>query len=119
MTKTSTPGLDGKAPLGVPDAIASLYAEYSLPAPFTGLTITGGVSYTAMERINSLNTLSIPSVLLGDVGLRYHTQIYGAPTMFRLDVDNVGGVNYWTDKGDTQIYPGNPRIVAFSVELGL
>ena len=118
VTKTSTPGLAGKTPLGVPDVMGSLYAEYDVRgAP--GLTLTAGLSYTDREWVNSLNTLSIPSVVLADIGMRYKTVLYGAATTFRLQVNNLNGANYWTDKGDTQIYPGNPRTVAVSVEVGL
>jgi iron complex outermembrane receptor protein len=118
VTKTSTPGLSGKSPLGVPDVMGSIYAEYGVPL-VPGLTLTAGVSYTDREWVNSLNTLSIPSVVLADIGARYKTNLYGAATTFRLQVNNLNGENYWTNKGDTQIYPGNPRTVAVSVEVGL
>jgi iron complex outermembrane receptor protein len=118
VTKTSTPSLLNKTPLGVPDLLASLYAEYALPR-VPGLTLSGGVSYTGKEWVNSPNTLSIPSVILASIGLRYRTRISNAPVTFRLDVNNLNGEDYWTSKGDTLIYPGNPRTAAFSVEVGL
>jgi iron complex outermembrane receptor protein len=118
VTKTSTAGLSGKSPLGVPSVMGSLYAEYGVPR-VPGLTLSAGVSYTAREWVNSPNTLSIPAVVLADIGVRYKTELFGAVTTFRLQVNNLNGEDYWTSKGDTLIYPGNPRTVAVSVEVGL
>lgn len=114
ITKTSTANVEGKTPIGVPDYIATLYGEYALPQ-LSGLSLLAGASYTGQEWVNSTNTVKIPEVFLLDAGARYQTEIYGTPSTFRLNVTNLLGARYWTNKGDNMLYPGNPRTVMFSV----
>jgi len=56
--------------------------------------------------------------VLADIGIRYKTVLYGTKTTLRFQVNNLNGADYWTSKGDTLIYPGNPRTFAFSAEFG-
>lgn len=117
IEKTDTLSLLHKSPLGVPEKIARLYAEYTLPK-VPALTLTGGVSYTGKEWVDSANTLSIPSAVLLDFGARYRTKVDGHDVTMRLNVYNATNKRYWTDKGDSMIYPGTPRTVTYSVEYG-
>lgn len=116
ITNADDDTLIGKTPLGVPNYIATLFGEYALPA-IPGLTLLGGATYTGKEWVNALDTISIPDVFLLDAGARYETKIRNYPTTFRVNVANLLDHRYWTNKGDSMLYTGNPRTVAFSVTM--
>ena len=84
--------INGNVPVGVPQHMARLYGEYALPLP--GLTLTGGISYNGSVYANAANTLSVPAVTTGDLGLRYATRIEGHDTTFRFNVQNITNENY-------------------------
>jgi iron complex outermembrane receptor protein len=111
--------LSGVTVAGVPHTIATLFGEYAVPE-LQGVTLLAGSSFTGREGVDTqangnYPTLSIPAVFLMDAGARFQAEIYGTPTTFRLNVNNLLGTRYWTNKGDDMLYPGNPRTVAFSV----
>lgn len=106
--------LDGKRPIGiggVSDQLAKLYAEYVI-RQVPGLTLTGGVYYTGSYYSDALNNDRLPGFVTADLGVRYATRIYGSPTTFRLNVDNVANENYWLSSQ----YLGMPRTFLFSVQ---
>nr|WP_246781456.1 TonB-dependent receptor [Rhodoblastus sphagnicola] len=106
--------INGKVPVGVPQHMARLYGEYALPLP--GLTLTGGVSYNDSVYANAANTLSVPAVTTGDLGLRYATRIEGYDTTFRFNVQNITNTNYWT-VSSSSLALGAPRTFAFSASM--
>ena len=113
--------LSGKTPDGVPQQVAKLYTEYVLPF-VSGLSLVGGISYVGREYVDAtanknMDTLTIPSVMTGELGCRYKTKISGHDVTLRFDVTNVTGENYWTSKGDNMLYLGEPRTFVFSAEL--
>lgn len=118
VTKTSTTNLLGKTPSGVPERMARLYAEYTVPS-VPGLVLTGGISYTGKQWVNDTNTLSIPHVVTGDLGARYPVKMDGKEVMLRLNVYNITNKNYWTTTGGNSVALGYPRTIAFSAETKL
>jgi iron complex outermembrane receptor protein len=118
IEKTSNPALQDKSPQAVPETLARLYGEYALPA-VPGLTVTAGISYTGEEWVNDANTLSIPYMLTGDMGLRYQMKVMGKDTTLRLNVNNITDENYWTSKGGGMLYLGSPRTIAMSATVNL
>ncbi len=50
-------------------------------------------------------TTWIPGYVVEDLGLRYSAEIYGTPTIFRFNVDNITNAAYWQGAG----YEGEPR----------
>ncbi len=111
-SEKSNPALDGNRPQNVANNMAKVYAEYDLPF-LRGLTLTGGVYYTGNFYADAANMDKLPSVVLGDVGARYATRIYGFPTIFRLNVTNVTNKSYWI----VGQYEGVPRSAALSMEV--
>lgn len=112
-------GTTGSTPAGVPHVIATLFGDYAVPQ-VSGLTLMAGGSYTGKEGVlttlnSNITTASIPAVFVMDVGARYQAEVYGRPMTFRLNVANLLDARYWTNKGDTFLYTGAPRTVAFSV----
>lgn len=112
VDRTATASLLGKTPQGVADRTARLYGEYDLP-DVQGLTLTGGVSYTARAYVDAANLLTIPSVTLFDAGARYRQKIFGQDLTLRLNVNNLLDRNYWTTRS-SMLYPGSPRTIAVS-----
>ena len=112
-------GTNGSTPAGVPHVVATLFGEYAVP-DVQGLTLMTGGSYTGKEQVlttlnSNIPTASIPAVFVMDLGARYQAEVYGCPTTFRLNVNNVLDARYWVNKGDTFLYTGAPRTIAFSV----
>lgn len=118
IKKTSTASLLNKTPQGVAEKMARLYAEYAIPS-MPGLTLTGGISYTGKAWIDTANTLSAPSYVVGDLGARYQFKAgNGQDVTLRLNVNNITGKNYWTTRSGI-LYLGNPRTVSLSAEVKL
>lgn len=111
----TTAGLEDKVPAGVPRQAAKVYAEYAVPL-LTGATLTGGITYSGPVYVNATNSLAIPSVVTGDIGARYRTEIHGTDTTLRINVTNVGNANYWTSSGGS-LALGQARTVLFSTEF--
>lgn len=116
IEKTSMTAVEGKAPQAVPERVARLYGEYTLPQ-VPGLVVTGGLSYTDRIWANDTNTVSLPSVVTADLGLRYQTRLAGKTTTWRLGVTNLTDEFYWTTKGGSMLYLGAPRTLAASVAV--
>lgn len=107
----------GNAPQGVPERLARLYAEYDVPGA-SGLTLTGGLSYTGKVPWDAANSLFVSPVTLGDLGLRYQMKLGDKPVTWRLGVANVAGKDYWTTRAGI-LYPGAPRTVSVSASIAL
>ncbi len=109
---------DGKTPDAVPQQIARIYSEYNLPF-YRRLTLTGGISYVGSQWVDgaNTNTLSIPYVVMGDVGARYQCKIYGNDVTFRFNVTNVTDKAYWTTWQGGRVYVGDPRTYICSAEI--
>lgn len=120
ITEASDAEQIGNTPFGVPEKIARLYMEYAFPT-IAGLVLTGGLSYTGQEWVDSSNheTLAIPEVVTGDIGVRYRRPCYGHDVILRLNVKNVTNKNYWTSTGGGSLGLGDPRTISFSVEIPL
>jgi iron complex outermembrane recepter protein len=115
VMKTSTPSIDGKTPQGVAEKNGRLLAEYKLPWLRT-LFVSGGVSYTGEEWVNATNTISIPSVILGDAGLRYENRLMNHPIALILNVNNLTDESYWTTRSGI-LYPGASRTYSAALRV--
>lgn len=85
---------EGNEPYGVPKRQVNLGAEWDVPAT-PGLTLSGRVLYTSSVYINNANTYFIPSWTRWDAGVRYATRIVGKPVLFRANIENLLGKDYW------------------------
>lgn len=62
----------GKRPYGVPNQLASLWANYEFDdGPLDGLSLGGGVRYVGSSYGDAANSLKVPSYTLVDAALRY------------------------------------------------
>ncbi|KGM31998.1 TonB-dependent siderophore receptor, partial [Inquilinus limosus] len=72
IVNTESTDYKDKRPYGVPDRLASLWADYSLTeGVLDGLSFGAGVRYIGSSYGNAGNTLKVPDVTLFDLGLRY------------------------------------------------
>ncbi|MFE0759245.1 TonB-dependent siderophore receptor [Inquilinus sp. NPDC058860] len=72
IVNTESTDFKDKRPFGVPDRLASLWADYSFTdGTLDGLALGAGVRYVGSSWGNAENTLKVPDVTLFDLGLRY------------------------------------------------
>lgn len=90
-------GLQGLVPVGVPDNMASLWANYGFaPEVFDGLSIGSGVRYIG-STFNTNNTIQVPSYTLVDATLNYDLGKAAAAlkgTSFNLNAKNLFDTTY-------------------------
>ncbi len=117
---TGSAATDGKKVIGVPDAQASLSAEWDVPG-VRGLAVNARATATGSSQANATNTLRVPGWTRFDLGARYATDIQGRLVTLRARVDNVADRNYWASVGG---YPnagylvlGAPRVFSLSASV--
>ncbi len=112
----------GKKPFGVPNHLASLWANYTVPAGMLeGLSIGGGVRYVGSSSGNPMNTIAVPSYTLFDAALRYD---FGAidpkyrGTTLSLNAANLFDKDYvascWND---TSCFYGTGRTITAGLKV--
>lgn len=94
LTKTNSAATRGNRPIGVPQWMANVGADWDLPWVH-GLTLMGTLNYTGREYVNQANTQSVPSWTTLDLSVRYRTVVYGKATTLRAGVLNLFDRKYW------------------------
>ena len=119
LTKTAVAANVGNTPIGVPDVQANIGAEWDLPW-VTGLTLNGALIYTGRQFVDSANRQPIPDWTRLDLGARYTTAINGRKTVFRANLQNVTGENYWSSVASFgTFYLGAPRTYLLSMSVDM
>ena len=95
---TGSAATDGKKVIGVPDAQATLNAEWDVPG-VRGLALNGRVTTTGGSYSDAQNTLKVRGWTRFDIGARYTTEVQGRLLTLRAKVDNVADKNYWSSVG--------------------
>jgi iron complex outermembrane recepter protein len=91
VSKDLNPALIGKAPTNTPQALISGWADYTFQSgPLTGFGLGGGVRYIGSSFADNLNTMAVPSVVLGDATIHYEWKNWRAA----LNVINVADTIY-------------------------
>ncbi|HGN9482992.1 TPA: TonB-dependent receptor [Proteus mirabilis] len=117
LIKSPTSDIRGNKPVGVSPLQANVGVEYDLPI-LHGLSLNSYVNYSAKQYVNQANTQSINSWTTVDMGASYKTRVYGAPTTFRFDVQNLFNHHYWSGVASyTTIAQGAPRTFLASVSV--
>lgn len=118
ITRALNPGLQGKAPIGVPEVQANLNLEWDVPS-VSGLTLEGRGIYTGEQQVSGLNTVQLDSWTRFDAGVRYAFEAGGKPLTVRARVENLADKDQWVAVGG---YPGAnyltlgaPRTVRVSI----
>lgn len=69
VTSSNTPGEEGNQPVGVPETMASLWAEHKFLDG--SLSLAAGVRYMGSTWADVTNTVEVPAVTLVDAAIRY------------------------------------------------
>lgn len=119
LTKTAIAANVGNTPIGVPNVQANIGAEWDLPW-MRGLTLNGAVIYTGRQFVDAANKQPIPDWTRLDLGARYTTAINGRKTIFRANVQNVTGENYWSSVASFgTFFLGAPRTYLLSMSVDM
>jgi iron complex outermembrane receptor protein len=119
LTKTAIAANLGNTPIGVPNVQANIGAEWDLPW-VSGLTLNGAVIYTGRQFVDAANKQPIPEWTRLDLGARYTTAINGRKTVFRANVQNVTGENYWSSVASFgTFFLGAPRTYLLSMTVDM
>lgn len=119
LTKTAIAANVGNTPIGVPNVQANIGAEWDLPW-MRDLTLNGAVIYTGRQFVDAANKQPIPDWTRLDLGARYTTTINGKKTIFRANIQNVTGVNYWSSVASFgTFYLGAPRTYLLSMSVDM
>jgi iron complex outermembrane receptor protein len=91
VSKDLNQALIGKVPTNTPRRLSSAWVDYTFQeGPLTGFGFGGGVRYVGSSFADNLNTMPVPSVVLGDAIVHYEWQNWRAA----LNVINVADTIY-------------------------
>ena len=106
---------EGNDANGVPKRAFNLGVDWDLPW-VPGLSLNARAIHTARTPYNPENSLYLPSWTRYDVGARYRTVVMGKSVVFRANVENVFGKDYWLTSG-TFATVAAPRTVLLSAQI--
>jgi iron complex outermembrane receptor protein len=126
VTKTGNATTDNKHFVGIPAFKSSLLTEYQLPVG-TATFLSLNWQSVGGRPIDDINSTYTPAYNVVDFGARYASTIMNRVTTFRIGVNNVSNVHYWstlgpgnitgTNAGSYTAHLGSPRTVAASMEV--
>jgi iron complex outermembrane receptor protein len=111
--------IEGKSPINVPSALASLHVEAAPPGQRT-LWLTGGVRYSGKRYVDTANTDALAGAAIYEVGARASGLWSGHRLSANFNVQNLLNTGYWTyfRSGDGLLL-GAPRVYTFSAKVEL
>lgn len=107
---------DGNHAIGAPSFQGTMGLEWDtgfLP----GVTLTGRVIHTGKAYVSADNVQSVPAWTQVDLGGRYTTRIADKEVVFRAEVGNVFGKDYWIANPTGYVISGAPRILRLSASV--
>lgn len=113
--------LDGKRVTNVPKLKSTVYAEYAVQQ-LKGFFINATWQYAGNKAFSPDNTVTVPGYHVLNFGARYATQVAGANTTLRFNVDNARNNFYWRDVTQSlggYLFPGAPRTYKVSAQFDL
>lgn len=107
-------GYQGKAPVGVPEHTASLWADYTLQSgAMSGFGFNGGVRYLGKQYADQSNTVEVPSTTLFDAGIHYEIEGY----LLALNATNLTDERWVAScSGTNACYYGQGRTILATVK---
>jgi len=112
VSSVSTPAIDGKTAVGVPDRTFNLGLDWDSNW-LAGLSFNGRVIHTSSAYYNGTNTLTVPSWTRFDLGARYATTAGSYPMILRANLENVFDREYWL-QSNTFLTVAAPRTLVLS-----
>lgn len=128
LTDTGIAATNDKQFVGIPNYKSNILTEYRLPK-LTGTFFNFDWQHVGRRPIDDVNSTWTPQYNTFDFGLRYSTKLIGKITTWRITVNNMTNVHYWSTVGSTSItgqstgsylgHLGEPRLVTASMRFNL
>ena len=128
LTDTGIAATNNKQFVGIPDCKSNILAEYRLPR-LGGTFFNFDWQHVGRRPIDDVNSVWTPQYNVFDFGLRYTTKLIGKITTWRITVNNITNVHYWSTLGPGSItgqstgsylgHLGEPRLITASVRFAL
>lgn len=112
----SAPALLNKRVTGAPNFQATAAVQYRVPG-VAGLSLNGGARFVGASKLNTANTLDLPSYALMDLGAVYRTGMDGRELTLNAQVQNLANRRYWVYNGANYIANGAPRTLSLNARL--
>jgi iron complex outermembrane receptor protein len=126
VTKTGNAATDDRHFVGIPAFKSNLLTEYRLPVG-TATFVTVNWQSVGERPIDDINSLYRPRYNIVDLGARYAHVLARRQMTWRVGVNNIGNVHYWstlgpgnitgTNVGSYTAHLGAPRTVSASMEV--
>ena len=114
--------------MGIPNYKSNILAEYRLPI-LAGMFFNFDWQHVGRRPIDDINSTWTPEYNTFDFGLRYTTKLIGKITTWRITVNNITNVHYWSTLGPGSItgqssgsylgHLGEPRLITASMRFAL
>jgi iron complex outermembrane receptor protein len=116
-SNTGTPAYNNKQVINVPHLHTTAFADVTMPR-IRGLHLMPGWSYSSRKEATRDDAVSVPSVNLFNLGVRYTPGGEQGHMTFRIYANNIADKRYWSDTGanggDTFLWLGAPTTVRLS-----
>ena len=126
MQDTLLAATNGRNYVGLPKVKSNIMLEYWVPSA-PGLVGTLDWQFNGKRPVNDVNSQWTPSYSVFDLGARYSARLCGKATTWRLTVNNLTDVHFWStigpsnitgaDSGNMTAHLGAPRTVAASMSM--
>jgi iron complex outermembrane receptor protein len=126
LNDTGIAATAGKHFVGMPSVRSNVLAEYRLPT-LTGVFVNADWQHVGRRPIDDINSAYTPAYNVVDLGVRYTRTLAGKVTTWRVAVDNLTDVHYWSTLGPGSItgqssgsylgHLGEPRLITASMRI--
>lgn len=126
LNDTGNVTTDGRKFVGIPAYKSNLLTEYRVPAGINTY-LTFNWQLVGRRPIDDINSTYTPAYNVLDLGARYSHPLGGTVATFRVNVNNVADVHYWstlgpgnitgTNVGSYTAHLGAPRTLSASMEV--
>jgi iron complex outermembrane receptor protein len=115
LKRTAGGANNGNDANGVPDNAWNLGVDWDTPW-VRGLSLNARVIHTSSTYFNAANTLKVPAWTRYDIGARYATEVMGKSVVFRANIENLFGEDYWLVSGSYATVAA-PRTLLLSAQI--
>lgn len=126
LQDTGTAATNGRHFVGIPNVKSNVLAGYRLPR-LAGMFLNVDWQHVGRRPIDDINSVYTPQYNVFDLGVRYTTTVGGKLATWRVTVDNLTDVRYWSTLGPGSItgqstgsylgHLGEPRLVTASLRI--
>jgi iron complex outermembrane receptor protein len=124
LTSTGIAATNKKDFVGIPAYKSNILAEYHLPL-LTGAFFNFDWQFVGRRPVDDINSTYVPRYDDFDLGGRYTAKVFGKVATWRVTLNNVSDVHYWSTLGPGSItgqssgsylgHLGEPRLVTASM----